>query len=183
MPAVALTLRYHSRVVTPSSLTHIAQVCGRWTIENLINAKPRCRRHQVLEEAPPAAKDHRYQSDFQLVDHAEVQVLLDHVRSARDTNITTASGFPSELQGALRPVIDEIKGRPAWACPRFPFLMRENIRRCVKRSLLRPRGLALVEHSLAQNVGTTALHGAANQLIDRARLSAWSELEVLAEVL
>src|SRR6202011_4022162 len=33
------------------------------------------------------------------------------------------------------------------------------------------------------NVGTDALRGAANQVIDRAGLSPWSELEVLAEVL
>src|SRR4051794_12376900 len=61
--------------------------------------------------------------------------------------------------------------------------MGKNVYRCVKRSLLWPGALALVKHSLAHNVGTDALRGAANQVIDRARLSPWSELEVLAEVL
>src|SRR5262249_21722370 len=58
-----------------------------------------------------------------------------------------------------------------------------NIYRCVKRSVLWPGALALVEHTLAHNVGTDALCGAANQVIDRAGLSPWSELEVLAHVL
>src|SRR5882762_1407208 len=61
--------------------------------------------------------------------------------------------------------------------------MGKNVYRCVKRSLLWPGALALVEHSLAHNVGTDALRGAAKQVIDRAGLSSWSELEVLAEVL
>src|SRR5450759_2030069 len=61
--------------------------------------------------------------------------------------------------------------------------MGKNVYRCVKRSLLWPGALALVEHSLAHDVGTDALRGAANQVIDRAGLSPWSELEVLAHVL
>src|SRR4030065_1332570 len=61
--------------------------------------------------------------------------------------------------------------------------MGKNVYRCVKRSLLGPGDLALLEHSLAHNVGTDALRGAAKQVIDRAGLSPWSELEVLAEVL
>src|SRR3982074_1528783 len=84
----------------------------------------------------------------------------------------------------LRPVIDEVKGRPTGARPGFAFLMGENVYRCVKRSLIWPGALALVEHSLAHNVGTDALHGTPHQVIDRASLSPWSELEeVLAEVL
>src|SRR4030065_2967313 len=61
--------------------------------------------------------------------------------------------------------------------------MGKNVYRCVKRSLLGPGDLALLEHSLAHNVGTDALRCAAKQVIDRAGLSPWSELEVLAEVL
>src|SRR5258707_12249872 len=61
--------------------------------------------------------------------------------------------------------------------------MGKNVYRCVKRSLLWPGALALVEHSLARKVATDALRGAAKQVIDRAGLSPWSELEVLAEVL
>src|SRR3982074_1220863 len=83
----------------------------------------------------------------------------------------------------LRPVIDEVKGRPTGARPGFALLVGKNVDRCVKRSLLWPGALALVEHSLAHNVGTDALRGAAKQVIDRAGLSPWSELEVLADVL
>jgi hypothetical protein len=61
--------------------------------------------------------------------------------------------------------------------------MGKNVYRCVKRSLLWLCDLALVEHSLAHDVGTDALRGAAKQVIDRTGLSPWSELEVLAEVL
>src|SRR3954453_11000926 len=61
--------------------------------------------------------------------------------------------------------------------------MGKNVYRCVKRSLLWPGDLTLVEHSLAHNVGPDALRGAAKQVIDRAGLSPWSELEVLEEVL
>src|SRR5215475_8206813 len=170
-------------VVRAPSLTHIAQVCGGWTVKNLVNAKLRPGRAQVLEETPPAAEQHGCQRDFQLVDDTQVQVLLDHIRSTRDTNVTTACGLPSQLQGTLRPIIDEVKGRPTGAHPGFAFLIGKNVYRCVKRSLLWPGALALVEHSLAHNVGTDALRGAANQVIDRAGLSPWSELEVLSQVL
>src|SRR5882672_1700737 len=61
--------------------------------------------------------------------------------------------------------------------------MGKNVYRCVKRSLLWPGALALVEHSLAHNVGTDALGGVAKHVIDGAGLSPRSELEVLAEVL
>ncbi len=66
--------------VRPSSLTHIPQVCGGWIVKNPLNAKLRPGLAQVLEETPPAAKQHRRQGDFQLVYHAQVQVLLDHIR-------------------------------------------------------------------------------------------------------
>jgi hypothetical protein len=39
-------------------------------------------------------------------------------------------------KGTLRPVIDEVKGRPTGAHPGFAFLMGKNVHRCVKRSLL-----------------------------------------------
>src|SRR4029077_1832181 len=65
----------------------------------------------------------------------------------------------------------------------FALRVGKNVYRRVKRSLLRPGALALVEHSLAHNVGTDALRGVAKQVIDRAGLSPWSEPEVLAEVL
>ncbi len=62
-----------------ASLAHIAQVCGSRSIKNLINAKLRQRLAQVLEETPPAAKQHGYQGDFQFINDTQVQVLLDHV--------------------------------------------------------------------------------------------------------
>src|SRR5581483_8067234 len=107
----------------------------------------------------------------------------DHIRSPRDANIATACRFPSQRQGALRPLIDEVKGRSAGAHPGLALLMGQNVYRCVKRRLLRPGDLALVEHSLAHDVGADALRGAANQVIDRTGLSPWSELQVVAEVL
>src|SRR5713101_9157609 len=106
-------------IVRPPSLTHIAQVCGSWTIKNLVNAKLRPGLAQVLEETPPTAEQHGRQGDFKLVHDTHVQVLLDHIRSTRDANIATARGFPSELKGTLRPVIDEVKGRPTRADPEF----------------------------------------------------------------
>src|SRR5262245_11629177 len=83
----------------------------------------------------------------------------------------------------LRPVVDEVKGRPAGARPGFALLVGQHIDRSVKRSLIGPTALALVEHSLAHDVGADALHGGADQVIDWAGLSAGSELEVLAESL
>ena len=62
-------------MVTPLSLTHIAQVRSRWTIENLVDAKLRPGLAQVLEETPPAAEEDGCQGDCQLVDDTEVQVL------------------------------------------------------------------------------------------------------------
>ena len=61
--------------------------------------------------------------------------------------------------------------------------MSKNVYGRVKRSPLWPTALATVEHSLAHNVGTDTLRGAAKQLIDWAGLSALSEFEILAEVL
>ncbi len=136
-------------------------MCGGWTIENPVNAKPRRRLAQVLEKTPPAAEQHGRQGDFQLVNDIQIQVLLDHIRPTRDTNITAACGVPSQLQGTLRPVIDEVKGRPTGTHSGFAFLMGKNVYRCVKWSLLWPGDLALVEHSLAHDVGTDALRGAA----------------------
>src|SRR5262245_14099426 len=61
--------------------------------------------------------------------------------------------------------------------------MGKSVYRGVKRGLLWPGALALVERWLAHNCGTDGLRAAAKQVIDRAGLSPWSELEVLAEVL
>src|SRR5262249_22119289 len=170
-------------VVRPLSLTHIAQVRSSWTINNPVNAKLRPGLAQVLEETPPTAEQHGRQGDFKLVHDTHVQVLLDHIRSTRDANIATARGLPSELKGTLRPVLDEGHARAIRADPRFALRVGKNVYRCVKRSLFRPSALALVEHSLAHNVGTDGLRGVAKHVIDRAGLSPWSELEVLAEVL
>ncbi|MGF6999965.1 DNA-binding MarR family transcriptional regulator [Paraburkholderia sp. GAS32] len=45
-------------IVRQPSLTHIAQVCGGWTIKNPVNAKLRPWLAQVLEETPPTAEQH-----------------------------------------------------------------------------------------------------------------------------
>src|SRR6476620_5070915 len=68
-----------------ASPRHVPQVCRSWTIENLVNAKLRPRLAQVLEETSPAAEQHGCQGDLQLLDDSQVQVLLDHIRSTRDT--------------------------------------------------------------------------------------------------
>src|SRR6185295_18185672 len=167
----------------PLSLTHIAQVRSSWTIDDPVNAKLRPRLAQVLEETPPSAEQHRRQGDFKLVHDGHVQVLLDHIRSTRDANIATARGFPSEFEGTLRPVIDEEKRGPTRTDPGLALRVGKNVDRCVKRSLLRPSALALVEHSLAHDVGTDALRGVAKHVIGGAGLSPRPELEVLAEVL
>src|SRR3977135_422996 len=96
-PRFPMPLRDQRTLRHPPSRTHIAQVCGGWTIENLVNAKLRRGLAQVLEETPPAAEQHGGQGDFQLVNGTQVQVLLDHIRSTRDTNITTARRFPSQI--------------------------------------------------------------------------------------
>src|SRR6476619_1877953 len=77
----------------PPSLTHIAQVCGGWTFKNLVNPKQRPGLAQFFEQTPPHAEQHRCQGDFQPFNHTQVQVLLDHMSSTRDTNVTTACGF------------------------------------------------------------------------------------------
>src|SRR5688500_16679925 len=82
------------RVVRSPSLTLIAQVSGGRTIEDLVDAKLRSGLVQVLEKTSSAAEQYRRQGDFQLVDDTQIQVLLDHIRSTRDTNITTACGLP-----------------------------------------------------------------------------------------
>jgi hypothetical protein len=77
-------------------------VCGGWTVKNPVNAKPRPRLAQVLEETPAAAEQRGCQGDFQLVDDTQVQVLLDHVRSTRDTNITAAASTPGRPKNAAQ---------------------------------------------------------------------------------
>ncbi len=86
-------------------------------INNPVNAQLRLGLAQVFEQTPPTAEQHGRQGDFKLVDDTQVQELLDHIRSARDANVTTARRLPSEFEGTLRPVIDEEEGRPARADP------------------------------------------------------------------
>src|SRR6185437_3508385 len=171
------------RIVSPPSPTHIAQVRGRRTIENPVKAKLRPGLAKVLEKTPPTAEQYGCQGDFQLLDDIQVQVLLDHIRSTRNTNVTAARRLPSQLQGTLRSAIDEVKGCPAGPHPGCAFLMGKNVHGCVERSVFWPGALALVEHPFAHDVRTDALGGAAKQVIDRAGLSSRSESEILAEVL
>ena len=91
--------------------------------------------------------------------------------------------FPGELQRALRPVVDEMEGRPAGARPGVASLVGQHVHRGVKRGLLRPGALALVEHPLAHDVGADALRRAANQIVDRAGFSPGPDMQFLAEVL
>src|SRR5512138_2350503 len=100
----------------------MAQMCGSWTIEDLVNSKLRHALAQVLEQASPAEEQHGCQGDFQLLDDSHVQVLLDHVRATRDANITTARRSPSQLEGTLRAVVDEVKRRPTRTDPSFALL-------------------------------------------------------------
>ena len=104
---------------------------------------------------------------MQLIDDMQVQVLLDHICSTGDTNITIACRCPSQLEGTLRPLINEVKGRPSGANPGFAFLMGENVDRRVKRGLFWPTALAAVEHPLAHDAGTGALERVANHVVDR----------------
>lgn len=99
-----------------------------------------------------------------------------------EADLEKTGGFPNQLEGTLRAVVDEIKRRRARTDPRFALLVGEHVHRSMKRSLLRPGGLALFEHALAHDVGTDALKGAADQIVDRTGLSARTELEGLAEV-
>src|SRR5206468_6156954 len=137
--------------------TYMAQVRRGRTIENLGNAKLWPGFAQVLEDTPPATEQHGCHGDLQLLDDSQIQVLLDHVRPTRNTNVATSSGVPSQLQGTLRTIIDEVKGRPTGANPGLALLMSKNVYRRVKRSLLGPGDLALVEHSFSHDVGTDAL--------------------------
>jgi hypothetical protein len=43
-------------IIAPPSLTHIAQVCGGWTIKDPVNAKRPPGLAEVLEQTPPTAK-------------------------------------------------------------------------------------------------------------------------------
>src|SRR4051794_11807679 len=140
---------------------------GGWAIQNLLDAELRRGLAQVLEETPPAAEENGCEGDLQLVDDTQVQVLLDHIRSPRDANVAAAGGFPSQLQCMLRPVIDEMEGRPTGAHPGFALLIGEHVDRRVKWCLLRPGDLPLVEHALAHDVGTDALRRASYQVVDR----------------
>lgn len=72
------------------------------------------------------SEEHRRQGDFQFIDDTEVQVLLDHLRAARDANIATARSLSSLLKGALRAVVDKVECRPARSNPRFALLLSKN---------------------------------------------------------
>jgi len=88
-----------------------------------------------------------------------------------------------ELKCTLGAIIDEVKRRPTRAHPGLALRMGQHIYGCMKRSLRRPGALALLEHSLAHDVGTDALRGAAKQVVDGTGFSPCAELEVLTEVL
>src|SRR4051812_14785628 len=100
-------------------LPHVAQVGGVLTVENFINAKLRRGVAEVFEETPAAAEEHGCQGDFHFVHGTEVEILLDHIRTTGDANITTAGGFTSERKCTLWSVVDEVKGRAAGPHPGF----------------------------------------------------------------
>src|SRR6185503_9447157 len=80
-------------------------------------------------------------------------------------------------------VINEVEGGFTGADPGLALRVGKHVYRGVKRSLLGPGPLALIEHTLAHDVGTDPFRGVAKHVIDWAGLSPWTELEVLAEVL
>jgi hypothetical protein len=63
---------------------------------------------QVLEETPSTAEQDWRQGNFELVDDTHVQVLLDHIRAACDTNIATARRLAGLREGRT---VDAPEGR------------------------------------------------------------------------
>jgi hypothetical protein len=59
--------------------------------EDAVDPEPRGGVVQVLEQATPAAEQHRREGDLQLVDGVEVQILLDDV-GARFSCVRTNTG-------------------------------------------------------------------------------------------
>ena len=51
-------------------LSHIAQMCSGWIINNPVNEQLRAGIAQVLEQASPSSEQYGHQSDLQLVNDA-----------------------------------------------------------------------------------------------------------------
>jgi len=145
-------------------------VCGGGVIKNPVNANLRTSFAHILEEASSAAEQHRGQGDFQLVDDTQVQVLLEHVRTARDADIATVRRLPGSLKGTRRAVIDEAERRPSRPDPGLALLAGQDEYRPMKRGLLGSCDPALREHSLAHDIRTGALHGLTNHVVERTGL-------------
>src|SRR5690606_964453 len=138
---------------------------------------------KVLEEAPASVEQHRRQRHLQFLNYTQVQVLLDDVCSTRDTNVPAACCAPRQLERALGSLRDEVERSPTGTRPWFTCVMGEHVDRCVERRLFWPGPLALLEHPHAHDVGADPLAGAADEIVDRARLSSRPEVEVVSEVL
>jgi hypothetical protein len=74
---------------------------GMRAVENGVDLELRDALLQIFEQATAAAKEHGCESNFQFFDNAHIQVLLDHIRSAGDANITISSSFTGKLKSAL----------------------------------------------------------------------------------
>lgn len=111
---------------------------GLRVVQHPVDAEPRQRFGQVLEQPSSAAEEHRRERDLQFIQNAEVQVLLDHFGTARDADVAASGGLSRAGKCGLRPVVDEVEDRPAWPWPGRAPLMCQNEDRGVEWCILGP---------------------------------------------
>ncbi|KAK4045163.1 hypothetical protein OUZ56_032571 [Daphnia magna] len=138
-------------------------MCRRRPVQDAVDAKLGAGVAEVFKEAPAAAEEHGGERDFELVHDAEVQELLNHIGATGDANVATPRALSGQRERLFRPVIHEIKGRPAGAHPGVALLIGQYVDRRMKGGLFRPGALALVEHALPHDIRADPLKRAPDE--------------------
>src|SRR5262249_7723140 len=108
-------------------------------------------------------------------------VLANGISTASDPDVLASCDLACPRQGALDPVVHEVKSGTARALPRLTDLMREDEHPRGERCLLRPGWFAVAEHPLTHDADPGPIKGLLGDLVVSTRLPAFPQVEVLAE--
>jgi hypothetical protein len=123
-----------------------------------------------------------------VVDDPGPEVLLGHVRAACDRDVLVSGCGPRLLERALRPVGDEVEGRPALLLDRFALMVRENEDGDVERRIVAPPGVGVrvllpragpaAEHPPAHDHGPDAIDACLEEVAVGPRLAAFASMRL-----
>lgn len=125
----------------------------------------------AVEQANPAAEDDRCQGDGEFIDQSRVEVLEDCVGSSGNSDIPSPGNLAGPHQGALDPIVDEVKRGPAWALPGAANLVGQHEDGRVEGRFFGPEPFPALEHPLAHDARAGAVEDLLQDPIVLARLA------------